>query len=54
MNIGDKVHWDDPDNGVCSATGTIIAIDGDTILIETEAGSEIEAPLDEVQLVEFD
>ena len=44
LRPGDQVHWDDPDNGLCSKTITIQEIEatGDIVHITDISGGELE------------
>lgn len=49
-NIGDKVYWNDPDNGICSGIYTIKDIERDKVYVLTDGkGSVVEATLDELE-----
>jgi hypothetical protein len=43
IRIGDRVFWNDPDDGICSCWGIVIWIDGERFVISTDAGGELEA-----------
>jgi hypothetical protein len=43
MNKGDKVYWNDPDEGACSGLGTISSISGEIYKLKMDDGGEVEA-----------
>ena len=49
FTVGDRVHWCDPDDGLCSGDGTIAWVyDGGTALVNKDDGGEVEAFLAEL------
>ena len=48
FNVGDKVFWNDPDDGICSGEYWVTGISGDILYLEGENHSgEVEAMSDE-------
>jgi hypothetical protein len=52
FKVGERVRWEDPDDGTCSCVGTIVEItqcdedfitDGDVIIIRQDSGGIVEA-----------
>jgi hypothetical protein len=51
LKKGDKVYWNDPDEGACSRFYLIknITIRPDLVRIEDEDGSVLECPIEELE-----
>ena len=50
LRPGDKVHWEDPDDGVCSRTMTLTSIDifGDVVQLTDTEGDFLECYVEEL------
>jgi hypothetical protein len=53
LKAGDKVHWEDPDEGLCSQVILIarISINGDVVSLTDAEGSEVDALPEELTRV---
>jgi hypothetical protein len=48
LAVGDKVYWNDPDEGACSGPGVITKINGDVYSVKKDDGGEVECPFCEL------
>lgn len=49
--VGDKVYWEDPDGGTSSGVYTVASVNGETVAIRNENGSEAEVPPEEIEKI---
>ena len=54
LEIGDRVWWNDPDEGSCSDWARVTEIREDMVRLESERGSEIEALAEELSRTKGD
>jgi hypothetical protein len=43
MKKGQRVHWEDPDDGACSCDGTVAEVKGDVVVVQQDKGGVVEA-----------
>jgi len=52
LNVGDQVHWQDPDDDLCSGVFVVRQIKSETAVIGNDKGSVAEVPFCEITLIE--
>lgn len=51
FEVNNRVHWNDPEDGLCSGEGVIVAINGEVFSLSMDSGSEVEALEGELQAI---
>jgi hypothetical protein len=53
IRVKDRVKWDDPDEGRCSGTGTVVKLFGyDSCRLRMDDGGENDVPIHELTVLE--